>query len=61
MSNIVRLYTPREVDRLWNEYIALVHQHQRDARLLTNLAHMQACARAHARWSKAFLALDGGR
>lgn len=59
MTNVVRLYTPNEVERLWEEYASLIRAANRDRRLFESLDHMQAAARAHARWTKAFLALEG--
>ena len=45
MSNVVRINTQIDVAHLWEEYAALIRA-------------MQAAARAHARWQKAFLASE---
>ncbi|RSU58031.1 hypothetical protein [Sphingobium yanoikuyae] len=58
MSNVVRINTQIDVAHLWEEYAALIRATQEDASLLSNVRHMQAAARAHARWQKAFLASE---
>jgi hypothetical protein len=61
MSNVVRLHTPNDVGRLWEEYAALIRAANADRRLFEDRAHMEAAARAHSRWSKAFTAVEGAQ
>lgn len=61
MTNVVRLHSPSDVDRLWEEYAVLARALVKDAKLCTDIDHMQQMARAHARWSRAFLALENAR
>lgn len=58
MSNVVRLHAPADVDRLWNEYVALAQAVVRDVNLLTDRQHQQAMARAERRFKDAFIASE---
>lgn len=59
MTNVVRLYTPTDVDRLWDEYVALARAVRVNPALAENRAHNEAMIKAHARFAKAFAALEG--
>lgn len=61
MSNVVRLYTPNEVERLWEEYASLARHLTPGSPKLTDRAHVQATARAMSRFQRAFLAMENGR
>jgi len=61
MSNIVRLHSPTEVERLWDEYAALARQLTPGSPRLTDRGHIEATARAMTRFQRAFLALENGR
>lgn len=56
MSNIVRLHAPSDVDRLWEEYCALVRSARSNPALLDDRAHNEAMIRAHRRFAAAFTA-----
>lgn len=58
MSNVVRLYTPNELDRLWEEYAALARATAADIRLLSDRRHIEAMARAERRFRTAYLASE---
>ena len=58
MTNVVRLYTPNEVDRLWDEYVALARAARVKPELAEDRQHNEAMIRAHARFSKAFIASE---
>ena len=58
MSNVVRLYTPDEVDRLWDEYATLARALRLRPELADDRQHNEAMIRAHARFSKAFIAAE---
>lgn len=59
MTNVVRLYTPTEVDRLWDEYAALARAVRANPALAEDRSHNEAMIRAHSRFAKAFAALEG--
>ena len=59
MSNVVRIYSPNEVDRLWEEYAAIARNLLARPELADDRAHHEAMIRAHNRFSKAFLAVEG--
>ncbi|WP_375194666.1 hypothetical protein [Sphingobium sp.] len=60
MTNVVRLYTPTEVDRLWDEYAELARALRVRPDLADDRQHNEAMIRAHSRFAKAFSALEGG-
>lgn len=60
MNNVVRLYSPSEIDRLWNEYAAIAREVRARPELADDRAHNEAMIRAHARFTKAFIASEGG-
>ena len=59
MTNVVRLYTPTEVDRLWDEYAALARAVRVNPALVEDRPHNEAMIKAHARFAKALTALEG--
>lgn len=61
MSNVVRLYTPNEVEILWEDYASLARQLTAGSPALTDRNHIEATARAMSRFQKAFLALENLR
>lgn len=61
MNKVVRLYTPNEVERLWEEYASLARQLVPGSPRLTDRGHIEATARAMNRFQRAFLALENGR
>lgn len=61
MSNVVRLHSPGEVDRLWNEYAALARDLVPGSPKLIDRQHVEATARAQARFQRAFLAMENER
>ena len=58
MSNIVRLHTPNQLDRLWEEYAALARAMADNPKLAADRGHVEQSLRAHARFAKAFLAAE---
>jgi hypothetical protein len=58
VSNIVRLYTPTEVDRLWDEYAAMARAARDNPALLDDRPHNEAMIRAHRRFATAFAASE---
>ncbi|KMS58772.1 hypothetical protein [Sphingobium cupriresistens] len=58
MSNVVRLHTPGDVHRLWDEYAALVRAVREDPALMDNRPHNEAMIRAHRRFASAFAASE---
>ena len=61
MSKVVRLYSPTEVERLWNEYASLARELVPGSPRLTDRNHIEATARAMSRFQRAFLAAENGR
>lgn len=61
MSNVVRLHSQTEVDRLWNEYAALARELVPGSPKLADRRHVEATARAQVRFQRAFLAMENGR
>jgi hypothetical protein len=58
MNNVVRLHTPNDVDRLWNEYAALVRQARTNPALAEDRRHNEAMVRAHRRFAAAYAASE---
>lgn len=58
MSNVVRLHTPCDADRLWSEYAALARATRANPRLLEDRQHNEAMIRAHRRFAAALLASE---
>lgn len=58
MSNVVRLYTPNQIDRLWEDYASLARAMADNPRLAADRAHVEQTLRAHTRFAKAFLASE---
>lgn len=58
MSNIVRLHTPNDVNRLWEEYAALAREVRHAPALLDDREHNEAMIRAHRRFASAFTASE---
>jgi len=59
MTNVVRLYTPNDVDRLWEEYVALARAMRLNPALAEDRPHNESMIKAHARFAKAYTALEG--
>lgn len=58
MTNVVRLHTPTDVDRLWSDYASLVRAARTNPALLDDRAHNEAMIRAHRRFAAAFTASE---
>jgi hypothetical protein len=58
VTNVVRLHTPSEVDRLWEEYAAMARAARANPALLDDRLHNEAMIRAHRRFAAAFAASE---
>lgn len=58
MSNVVRLHAPADVDRLWEDYAALVRAARAEPALAEDRHHNEQMIRAHRRFAAAFAALE---
>lgn len=54
-SNVVELASEQSIEAAWNAYVGLVQQQREDERLLTDMPHQQAIARAWAAWRRLYL------
>lgn len=58
MSNVVRLHTSSDVNRLWEEYAALVRAARSNPVLAEDRSHNETMIRAHRRFAAAFAASE---
>lgn len=54
-NNVVPIASVENVGAAWERYRGLVQQQRDDERLLTNMPHQQAIARAWAAWRRLYL------